>query len=98
LFFTAGPAWAQPRDAGDRIEVVVRGTVKMGVMAIGAEATGVTITSNGVTWELELSPRQLDAARKLDGRKALVKGALEFREGVETGRRAIVKVRSIASG
>jgi hypothetical protein len=66
-------------------------------MAIGAETTGATIAADGVTWELDLAPRQLEAARKLEGRKATIKGALEFREGVETGRRAIVKVRSVGA-
>jgi hypothetical protein len=59
-----------------RVDVTVRGTLRTGVMAIGAETTGATIAADSVTWELDLAPRQLEAARKLEGRKATIKGAL----------------------
>jgi hypothetical protein len=97
-FCTAVSASGEPKAAADRVEVTVSGTLRMGVMAIGAETTGVTIAADGMTFELELTPRQVEAARKLDGRKATVKGTLELREGVEIRRRAIIKVSRVASG
>jgi hypothetical protein len=77
------------------IDVTMLGTLKSRVMAIGAETTGVTISANGVVWELELHGKQLETAANLDGRKALVTGRLMRRHGVETGNRFVVNVRSI---
>jgi hypothetical protein len=84
-------------DAGraESIGVVVRGTIRTGIMAIGAETTGVTITAGAVTWELELSGSQLDAADRLNGGKAIVAGSLRRQGGVEIRERPVVRVRSI---
>jgi hypothetical protein len=79
------------------IDVTLRGTLKSGVMAIGAETTGTTITSGAVTWELALKGAQRETARKLDGRKVSVSGRLERRAGVEIESRFIVRVRSLES-
>lgn len=81
----------------DSIEVVVRGTLRTGIMAIGAETTGTTITARGVTWELDLAgDRRLAAkAESLSGRKVVVRGTLEVRRGVERRQRHIVTVTSI---
>ena len=38
----------------DSIDVVVRGTLRTGIMAIGGESTGTTVTARGATWELDL--------------------------------------------
>ena len=80
---------------GDYIDVTVIGTLKTGVMAIGAETTGATITSGVVTWELDLQDNQREVAGKLNGRKAIVSGRLRNEGGVEVKNRFIVKVRSI---
>jgi hypothetical protein len=80
---------------GEWIDVTVQGTLKARVFAIGAETTGVTITANGVTWELALHGQQLGTAGDLDGRKALVTGRLTRRDGVEIRNRFVVDVRSI---
>ena len=46
---------ALAKDASpDQIKVEITGTLKFGVVAIGAETTGVTITSGKTTWELDL--------------------------------------------
>jgi hypothetical protein len=60
---------------GEYIDVTVHGTLKSGVIAIGAETTGVTITASAVTWELELKGNQHQVADKLNGSKAIVSGA-----------------------
>lgn len=95
-------AWAQAADdvAGeapqaavdDSITVEVVGTLKTGVVAIGAETTGVTITSGNITWELELGERARlkNAAEMLNGKKVRVRGTLERRQGVEIQERWIV--------
>lgn len=80
---------------GDYIDVTMRGTLKAGVMAIGAETTGVTLTAGTVTWELDLDDRQREIASRLDGRRAIVSGELRNARGVEIRNRSIVKVRSI---
>ena len=74
------------------VDVTVRGTLRHGVMAIGAETTGVTITAGAVTWELELA-RQRERASALDGRKAIVSGRLRRAAGVEIRNRYVVEVR-----
>jgi hypothetical protein len=79
----------------EAIDVKMRGVLKTGVMAIGAETTGVTITAGGATWELELDERQSETAASLAGKPVTVEGSLRYRRGVEVKRRAIVKVRRI---
>ena len=81
----------------ESIEVVVRGTVRTGIMAIGGETTGVTIAARGALWELDLSkdPGLRAKAEALSGKRAVVRGSLEVRPGVERRQRAIVTVTSI---
>jgi len=81
----------------ESIEVVVRGTMRTGLMAIGGETTGVTIAARGATWELDLSrdPALRAKAEALSGRMAVVRGSLEVRPGVERRQRVIVTVTSI---
>jgi hypothetical protein len=93
---TLGPEAEKGR--GEYIEVTVLGTLKSGVIAIGAETTGVTITANAVTWELELNGNQHQVASKLSGSKAIVSGRLRREAGVEVKNRFIVKVRNIQVG
>ena len=85
-------------DRDEYINVTVRGTLNTGVMAIGAETTGVTITANGVTWELELEGNQRELASNLNGAKAIVAGQLRNVAGIEIRHRLIVKVQSVKPG
>jgi hypothetical protein len=83
--------------ADESIEVVVRGTLRTGIMAIGGETTGTTITARGLTWELDFGAdgalrRKADA---LSRRRVVVRGTLEPRAGVEVRQRLVVKVRSL---
>ena len=72
-----------PADEGISVNVV--GILRTGIVAIGGETTGTTITAKGVTWELDLGKnaelRQM--VKKLDGKKVTVRGTLERRAGVE---------------
>ncbi len=87
---------------GQYIKVEVKGTLAHGLMAIGGETTGTTITAKGITWELDLgkSDSFRASADKLDGKTVVVKGTLEVRKGVEISKRWIVTVSSLkpASG
>jgi hypothetical protein len=71
--------------------------LKTGVMAIGGESTGTTITSRGVTWELELGNDEArqQLARSLDGQLVRVRGSLRRVDGVERGPRWIVAVERL---
>lgn len=77
------------------VNVTITGTLKTGVMAIGAESTGVTITANGVTWDLEIERHQRDAVSNLDGARAMVSGQLRHAGGIEVTGRFIVTVRTV---
>jgi len=83
--------------AGEFIRVEVQGRLQTGIMTIGGETTGTTITANGVTWELDLgrSAELQTKAGQLNGKQALVRGELTRREGIEVKERWIVKVSSI---
>jgi hypothetical protein len=90
----------KPLDAGagqadeDRIEVRVVGRVDAGLVAIGGETTGTTITSGAVVWELDFGGHAAHAlaAEQASGQRARVTGRLERRAGVEIAERWIVHV------
>ena len=73
--------------SGGSIKVEATGILQTGVVAIGGETTGFTITTNGVTWELEFGKNAelRTAAEKLDGKTVVVEGTLEKRAGVAAG-------------
>ena len=83
-----------PAATADLIKVDVTGSLQTGVMAIGGESTGVTITSSGIVWELEFEqmPADLD---NMD--RVRVTGTLVRLQGVEIPARWIVKVDSISA-
>jgi hypothetical protein len=97
LMPAAGPSSQAGRTPDEYIRVEVRGTLRTGVVAIGAETTGTTITSNGVTWELEFGKnKQLrEQAEKLGDSLVTVEGTLERRKGVEIKERWIVHVAKL---
>lgn len=83
----------------DYIRVDIRGTLRQGVIAIGGETTGTTISAGEITWELDLQgDEQLGKkAELLHGKQVLVRGTLERRSGVEIPERWIVTVESLAA-
>jgi hypothetical protein len=100
LSFAALTTLAQDQD--QYIKVEIKGTLKTGIVAIGGETTGTTITVKGkdvsdVTWELDLGGNEelVAAAKKLDGQTALVTGTYTKKKGVEIRERQIVKVTSL---
>ena len=76
------------------IKIEVKGKLKDGVVAIGGETTGTTITSKGVTFEIDIGKRKrlIDVVKKLNGKTVLVIGALERRRGIEMPDRWIITV------
>lgn len=81
----------------DSITVSVTGSLRTGVVAIGGETTGTTMTAKGITWELDLGKNEglRKAAEKFDGKKAIVQGTLERRAGIEIKERWIVTVTGL---
>jgi hypothetical protein len=81
----------------DSIQVTVTGTLRTGVVAIGGETTGTTVTAQGITWELDLgkSGEFVESAKKFNGKKVVVQGNLDRRPGVEVKERWIVTVTEL---
>ena len=88
---------ADPKPVAESITVTVVGTLKTGIVAIGAETTGATITANGITWEVDTgdSEELRQAAAKLSDKQVRLSGTLERRKGVEVKERWIVHVKSL---
>ena len=87
----------QKEQVVESITVTIVGTLKSGVVAIGGETTGTTISAKGATWELELSHNNelRQAAEGLNAKPVIVQGSLERRAGVEIKDRWIVHVSSL---
>jgi hypothetical protein len=88
---------ADPTPTEESISVTVIGTLRTGIVAIGGETTGTTITAKGIKWELDLGKNAelRAAAEKLNGKLITVTGILELRPGVEIKERWIVTVASL---
>lgn len=91
-----GVAVPMAADITDSIHVTIIGTIETGMMAIGGETTGTMITSNNVSWELQVPKALRDQVEAFNGRKAKVKGELNKKAGVEIRERWIVTVESVA--
>jgi len=88
---------AADQPAQESIAVTVVGTIRTGLVSIGGETTGTTITAKGIKWELDFGKNaELRAAvEKLHGKLVTVSGTLERRTGVEVKERWIVTVMSL---
>lgn len=93
---TSGGGADHPED-GDYIQVEIRGTLNTQVFAIGGETTGVTITANGITWDLSIPPGSAlrKKAENHHQKTVLVTGRLTMKQGVERGPRYIVNVDTL---
>lgn len=94
---TIETAAANGRDEDD-VAVTIAGTLRTGVMAIGAETTGTTITAGNVTWDLDVERRHRDTVNRLNGARAIVSGHLRRSRGVEVPGRLVIKVRTLRAG
>ncbi len=81
----------------DYVKVEVRGKLTDGVVAIGGETTGTTITAKRVTFELELGKKEQlrELVKNLNGKTVVVVGTLERRRGIEIPERWIVTVSDL---
>jgi hypothetical protein len=83
--------------ADDAVTVTVVGTLHTGVVAVGGETTGTTITSDGITWALDFADgAALRRAEAFNGKKVRVEGTLLRKAGVEMKERWIVRVRMLS--
>lgn len=86
-------AAGKPRES---IEVTIHGRLRTGIVAIGGETTGTTISASNLTFELDLSETELQGKmEEWDGRTVVVKGTLAGKKGVEVRLRQIVTVESL---
>lgn len=90
------PEQAAPPARGDAGEWT--GQVRAGLMAIGGETTGISLTTGADLFELRASGALLDALRAADGRQVTVRGVRRDVESVETGRtRRLIEVTAIVT-
>jgi hypothetical protein len=88
--FAAGQATA-PADV-----LTLTGTLKTGVVAAGGETTGMTLTVERTTYELEFKDAGLrKTAEGLNGKSVTVKGSLTIQFGTEMGQRRILAVTAL---
>ena len=79
----------------DGVEVNIVGTLQTGLMAIGGETTGTTITAGNIVWELQ-TESGAGLFAEFHGRRARVTGRLTKRTGTEIAVRWIVHVAEIS--
>jgi hypothetical protein len=79
------------------LRVTVTGRIRVGVVQVGAETTGTTITANGVTWELNFSESKKATAKECAGKTCVITGSLHHQAGVEVKDRYVVTVESITN-
>ena len=84
-------------EAGKTLEVMVRGVLTDGLVAIGGETTGTVIKVGKTTWELDLGtdPKFKAVAKELSGKAVIVVGKVQKKDGVEVKTRTIVKVAGL---
>jgi hypothetical protein len=71
------------------------GTVTAGMMAIGGETTGITLTTADVVFELRATGATLTALADSSGQRVTVRGRSREIAGVELRKRRIIDVEEI---
>jgi hypothetical protein len=89
LCFTA-PGFAEDKKEGS-IDLEVKGTLTTGIVAIGGESTGATITTKD-GFSCEVAGVKDD---KLNKKSVVVKGSFAVKPGVEVGQRRILTAASV---
>ena len=92
LWATQSGVAMEMTEGEDSVKVEIRGTLRTGVVAIGGETTGTTVSAKDMTFEVDLrgDPKLQTLAEKLDGRKAIVRGSLVRKKGIEIPERWII--------
>lgn len=79
------------------VSVECSGRMRHGIMAIGGETTGTTITFNRIVWELQLHGDAQDEFAKQNHKEpVIVTGTLRKIEGTEAKDRWIIDVKTIS--
>lgn len=95
LFAAADEVRADPTESSVSVECC--GRVRHGVVAIGGETTGTTITFKGIIWELELPDAASQEFAKSHHRESIkVTGKLRRVAGTEVRDRWIIDVKKLA--
>ncbi len=89
----AEPGKANPQDGA--VHVICHGRLLQGVVAIGGETTGTTVSFDGMTWELKLSDEVRRQIEKEEHRQVTVEGRLRRVAGVAIPVRWIVDVEKL---
>jgi hypothetical protein len=86
-----GSAWAEGK------KVKVKGTLRTGVVTIGAETTGIVVQTKKWAYELAVGKdrKRRRKARQLDGKAVVVTGTPTVRPGVEVRERRIIAARTL---
>ena len=75
-----------------------RGTIRTGLMAIGGETTGITLTTTDAVFELRADGALADSVNASNGREVTVRGRLRVIEGISRRRqRRIIEVTAIVT-
>lgn len=69
------------------------GTVKAGLMAIGGETTGITLTTDTAVFELRATGVEPSALAALSGQRVTIRGRLREIAGIELRKRRIIDVQ-----
>lgn len=77
------------------IKLEAKGKLVTGIMAIGGETTGISISTSTASFELELDKKQAAEAEKLKGKMVIVTGTLVIKPGVTRGPRTVIKVATL---
>lgn len=79
------------------IDVEIKGLLRSGIVAIGGETTGTTITADNLSFELDFGDQAelRETARTLNGQTVIVTGRLEGRRGIEIPLRYVVNVKTL---
>lgn len=86
-------------DDGKTLEVMARGVLADGIVAIGGETTGTVVKVGKITWELDLSgdPKFKASAKEQNGKSVIVVGKVKKKDGVEVKTRTILKVEGLTA-
>jgi hypothetical protein len=102
MLLVGGPLNAKEEKEGKGgrgfIKINAQGTLRTGLVAIGGETTGTTLTTKDGTLELDFGKNKKlrDLAAKLDKKRVEVTGTLTLRKGIEKpGTRLIVQVSEL---
>lgn len=71
------------------------GLVQAGLMAIGGETTGITLTTESAVYELRATGPALSTLGDLNGQRVTIRGHLREISGVEVRKRRIIDVQEI---